>query len=69
MQEAERNELDTVVSDLLALAVLDQRLGTTLQTWRVDLNDGTAIDLLYAGGSTNDIRPVVTGNGAAPPPG
>ncbi len=45
LQQAEVTELNNVISYLLALATLDQQLGTTLDTWQVSLNDdGSAPD-------------------------
>ena len=37
LQQAESSELNTVIAYLLALIQLDQQLGTTLKTWKIDL--------------------------------
>lgn len=40
LQQAESAELGAVIGYLNALNILDQVLGTTLDTWRIELNDG-----------------------------
>lgn len=39
LRAADTQELTAIIAYLNALTTLDQQLGTTLDTWRIDLND------------------------------
>ena len=42
LRQSEVTELEAMISYLNALVALDQRLGTTLDTWQIQLNDPEA---------------------------